>query len=197
MQVLVIVDVQNDFCPGGALAVPEGDRVVPEINKLIGDHQHVVVTQDWHPAGHSSFASQHTGRAPFETIEVSYGPQILWPDHCIQGTSGAEFHRDLDWTKAELLIRKGFRPDIDSYSAFFENDHRTPTGLGGYLKERGFTAVVLAGLATDFCVHYSAMDARKLGFEVTVIERACRGIDLDGSLAAARRQWADAGVKAA
>jgi nicotinamidase/pyrazinamidase len=197
MQVLVIVDVQNDFCPGGALAVPEGDRVVPEINKLIGDHQHVVVTQDWHPAGHSSFASQHTGRAPFETIEVSYGPQILWPDHCIQGTSGAEFHRDLDWTKAQLLIRKGFRHDIDSYSAFFENDHRTPTGLGGYLKERGFTAVVLAGLATDFCVHYSAMDARKLGFEVTVIERACRGIDLDGSLAAARRQWADAGVKAA
>jgi nicotinamidase/pyrazinamidase len=197
MQVLVIVDVQNDFCPGGALAVPEGDRVVPEINKLIGDHEHVVVTQDWHPAGHSSFASQHHGRAPFETIEVAYGPQILWPDHCIQGTSGAEFHRDLDWTKAELLIRKGFRPDIDSYSAFFENDHRTPTGLGGYLKERGFTAVVLAGLATDFCVHYSAMDARKLGFEVTVIERACRGIDLDGSLAAARRQWADAGVKAA
>jgi nicotinamidase/pyrazinamidase len=197
MQVLVIVDVQNDFCPGGALAVPEGDRVVPEINKLIGDHQHVVVTQDWHPAGHSSFASQHTGRAPFETIEVSYGPQILWPDHCIQGTSGAEFHRDLDWTKAQLLIRKGFRHDIDSYSAFFENDHRTPTGLGGYLKERGFTAVVLAGLATDFCVHYSAMDARKLGFEVTVIERACRGIDLDGSLAAARRQWADAGVEVA
>jgi nicotinamidase/pyrazinamidase len=197
MQVLVIVDVQNDFCPGGALAVPEGDRVVPEINKLIGDHEHVVVTQDWHPAGHSSFASQHRGRAPFETVEASYGSQILWPDHCIQGTSGAEFHRDLDWTKAELLIRKGFRPDIDSYSAFFENDHRTPTGLGGYLKERGFTSVVLAGLATDFCVHYSAMDARKLGFEVTVIEHACRGIDLDGSLAAARRQWAEAGVKAA
>jgi nicotinamidase/pyrazinamidase len=197
MQVLVIVDVQNDFCPGGALAVPEGDRVVAEINKLIGDHKHVVVTQDWHPAGHSSFASQHHGRAPFETIAVSYGPQILWPDHCIQGTPGAGFHRDLDWTKAELLIRKGFRHDIDSYSAFFENDHRTPTGLGGYLKERGFTSVVLAGLATDFCVHYSAMDARKLGFEVTVIEHACRGIDLDGSLAAARRQWAEAGVKAA
>jgi nicotinamidase/pyrazinamidase len=197
MQVLVIVDVQNDFCPGGALAVPEGDKVVPEINKLIGDHRHVVVTQDWHPASHLSFASQHRGRAPFETIEVSYGPQILWPDHCIQATPGAEFHRDLDWTKAELLIRKGFRPDIDSYSAFFENDHRTPTGLGGYLKERGCTSVVLAGLATDFCVHYSAMDARKLGFEVTVIEHACRGIDLDGSLAAARRQWADAGVEAA
>jgi nicotinamidase/pyrazinamidase len=133
MDVLIVVDVQNDFCPGGALAVPDGDAVVPEVNKLIADHEHVVVTQDWHPADHSSFASRHRGRSPFETIEVSYGPQILWPDHCVQGTPGADFHRDFDWTRAELLIRKGFRRAVDSYSALFENDHRTPTGLGGYL----------------------------------------------------------------
>ncbi len=197
MDILVVVDVQNDFCPGGALAVPDGDAVVPEINRLVAEHAHVVVTQDWHTPGHSSFASEHEGRKPFETIEAPYGPQVLWPDHCVQGTPGAEFHADLDWTKAELLIRKGFRRDVDSYSTFFENDHRTPTGLGGYLRERGFSRVVLAGLATDFCVHFSAMDARKLGFEVRVIERACRGIDLDGSLAAARRQWAEAGVEVA
>jgi nicotinamidase/pyrazinamidase len=195
MDVLVVIDVQNDFCPGGALAVPDGDAVLPDINRLIAAHDHVVLTQDWHPTGHSSFASQHSGRAPFETVEVAYGPQVLWPDHCVQGTPGADFHPALDWTKAELVIRKGFRRDVDSYSAFFENDHRTPTGLGGYLKERGCTRVVLAGLATDFCVHYSAMDARKLRFEVTVIERACRGIDIAGSLAEARRQWAEAGVK--
>jgi nicotinamidase/pyrazinamidase len=197
LDILLIVDVQNDFCPGGALAVPEGDRIMPEISKLMAAHEHVIVTQDWHPPDHSSFASQHPGRAPFETVAAPYGAQVLWPDHCIQGTPGAEFHPDLDWTRAELLIRKGFRRDIDSYSAFFENDHRTPTGLGGYLRERGFTRVVLAGLATDFCVHYSAMDARKLGFEATVIERACRAIDLDGSLAEARRQWAEAGVRVA
>ena len=197
MDILIVVDVQNDFCPGGALAVPDGDAVVPEISRLIAAHAHVIVTQDWHPAGHSSFASRHPGRAPFETIEMAYGPQVLWPDHCIQGTPGAGFHPGLDWTRAELLIRKGFRPDIDSYSAFFENDHRTPTGLGGYLSERGFTRVLLAGLATDFCVHFSAMDARRLGFEVCVIERACRGIDIEGSLAAAHRQWADAGVTVA
>jgi nicotinamidase/pyrazinamidase len=197
MDILVVVDVQNDFCPGGALAVPDGDAVVPEINRLVAEYAHVVVTQDWHTPGHSSFASQHEGRQPFDTIEAPYGPQVLWPDHCVQGTPGAEFHPDLDWTKAELLIRKGFRREVDSYSAFFENDHRTPTGLGGYLRERGFTRVVLAGLATDFCVHFSAMDARKLGFEVRVIERACRGIDLDGSLAAARQQWAEAGVEVA
>ena len=195
MDVLVVIDVQNDFCPGGALAVPEGNAVLPEINRLLAAHDHVVLTQDWHPAGHSSFASQHAGRAPFETIEVAYGPQVLWPDHCIRGTPGADFHPALDWMKAELVIRKGFRRDVDSYSAFFENDRRTPTGLGGYLKERGCTRVVLAGLATDFCVHYSAMDARRLGFEVTVIERACRGIDIAGSLAEARKQWAEAGVK--
>ena len=195
MEILVVVDVQNDFCPEGALAVPDGDAVVPEINRLVAAHDHVLLTQDWHPAGHSSFASRHAGREAFETIEMSYGPQILWPDHCVQGTSGAEFHPDLDWTGAGLVIRKGFRRGIDSYSAFFENDHRTPTGLGGYLRERGFTRVALAGLAADFCVHFSAMDARKLGFEVRVIERACRAIDLEGSLAAARRQWADAGVE--
>ena len=195
MDVLVAVDVQNDFCPDGALAVPDGDAVVPEINRLVAEHPHVIVTQDWHTPGHSSFASRHEGCAPFDTIEAPYGLQVLWPDHCVQGTPGAEFHPDLDWTKAELLIRKGFRRDIDSYSAFFENDHRTPTGLGGYLRERGFTRVVLAGLATDFCVHFSAMDARKLGFGVRVIERACRAIDLDGSLAAARKQWAEAGVE--
>lgn len=195
MDVLVVIDVQNDFCSGGALAVPDGESVVPEINRLIAASEHVVLTQDWHPDGHSSFASQHEGHAPFETVEMAYGPQILWPDHCIQGTHGAEFQPDLDWTKAELVIRKGFRRHIDSYSAFFENDHRTSTGLNGYLKERGFTRVVLAGLATDFCVHFSATDARRLGFEVTVIERACRGIDLDGSVSAARRQWAEVGVE--
>lgn len=195
MDVVVVIDMQNDFCPGGALAVTDGDAVLPEVNRLIAASDHVIVSQDWHPAGHSSFASQHEGRAPFETVQASYGPQVLWPDHCIQGTLGAALHPDLDWSKAELLIRKGFRRDIDSYSAFFENDHRTPTGLAGYLRERGFSRVVLAGLASDFCVHFSAMDAWRLGFEVTIIERACRGIDLDGSLANARRQWAEAGLK--
>lgn len=195
MDALVVIDVQNDFCSGGALAVPDGESVVPEINRLIGAADHAVLTQDWHPAGHSSFASRHKGHAPFDTVEMTYGPQILWPDHCVQGTAGAEFHPDLDWTKAELVVRKGYRRDIDSYSAFLENDHKTPTGLSGYLKERGFTHLVLAGLATDFCVHFSAVDARNLGFEVTVIERACRGIDLNGSVSAARRQWAELGVK--
>lgn len=197
MQALIVVDIQNDFCPGGALAVPRGEEVVPVVNRLIAEHRHVVLTQDWHPADHTSFASRHPGRQPFETIEMSYGPQTLWPDHCVQGTPGAEFHPDLEATKAELVIRKGFRREIDSYSAFFENDHRTPTGLGGYLKERGFTEIVLAGLAVDYCVHYSALDARKLGFGVTVIEGACRAIDLDGSFAAARRAWVEAGVKVA
>ena len=197
MDVLVVIDVQNDFCSGGALAVPDGDAVVPEIRTLMAAFEHVVLTQDWHPAGHSSFASQHEGHAPFETVDMAYGPQILWPDHCVQGTPGADFHADLDWSRAELVIRKGFRRHIDSYSAFFENDRQTPTGLKGYLDERGFTRVVLAGLATDFCVHFSAVDARRLGFDVTVIERACRGIDLDGSLSAARRQWADIGVEVA
>jgi len=183
-QALVVIDMQYDFCPGGALAVAGGDEIIPLINRLIAEHDHVVLTQDWHPAGHSSFASSHAGKAPFEMIEMPYGPQTLWPDHCVQGTRGAEFHDGLDWTKAELVIRKGFRKDIDSYSAFFENDHKTPTGLGGYLKERGISEVTLCGLATDFCVAFSAIDAVRHGLKTSVILDACRGIDLGGSMAA-------------
>ena len=190
----IVVDVQNDFCPGGALAVAEGDQVVPLINGLMKRFAHVVLTQDWHPAGHSSFASSHAGKAPFELVEADYGPQVLWPDHCVQGSQGAEFHAGLDLTGAELVIRKGFRPAIDSYSAFFENDRKTPTGLAGYLKERGFSSLVMAGLATDYCVAYSALDAARLGFETAVVMDACRAIDLDGSLAEAERQLREAGV---
>jgi nicotinamidase/pyrazinamidase len=192
---LIIIDVQNDFCPGGALAVQGGHEVVPLINRLIREHDHVVLTQDWHPADHKSFASQHLARKPFETIQVDYGSQTLWPDHCVQGSAGAEFHPQLAWSKAELIVRKGFRRGIDSYSAFFENDRATPTGLGGYLKERGIQELFLAGLATDFCVGFSAIDARKLSFGVTVIENACRAIDLQGSLARMKQEWAKAGVK--
>jgi nicotinamidase/pyrazinamidase len=192
--VLVVTDVQNDFCPGGALAVERGDEVVPLINHLIQSYEHVVLTQDWHPLDHASFASQHPNRRPFETIEVAYGSQTLWPDHCVQGSAGAEFHPQLHWTKAELILRKGFRRLIDSYSAFFENDRTTPTGLGGYLRERGIKHVVLTGLATDFCVGFSALDARNLGFTVTVVEGACRAIDLEGSLARMKEEWAKAGV---
>src|SRR5215471_13329451 len=163
--VLVVVDVQNDFCPQGRLAVPRGDEVVPLVNRLGATFRHVVLTQDWHPAGHLSFASVHPGRNPFETIMVGYGLQVLWPDHCVQGTSGAAFHAGLNIPHAELIVRKGFRREIDSYSAFFENDHRTPTGLTGYLRERGLERVVLAGLALDFCVRYSALDARQQGFD--------------------------------
>jgi nicotinamidase/pyrazinamidase len=181
---LVVIDMQYDFCPGGALAVGGGDEIIPVINRLISGHDHVVMTQDWHPAGHSSFASSHPEKAPFEMIDMPYGPQTLWPEHCIQGTRGAEFHGGLEWTKAELVIRKGFRADIDSYSAFYENDHSTPTGLGGYLRERGITEVALCGLATDFCVAFSAIDAVKHGLATTVILDACRGIDLNGSMAA-------------
>ena len=195
--VLVVVDVQNDFCPGGALAVERGDEILPRVNELIRAHDHVVLTQDWHPADHASFASQHANRSPFETIEFPYGPQTLWPDHCVQGSPGADLHSGLAWTKAELIIRKGFRRPIDSYSAFFENDHKTPTGLGGYLRERGIEHVVLAGLATDFCVGFSALDARKLGFSVTVVESACRAIDLQGSLARMKEAWRKAGVQTA
>lgn len=179
---LIVIDVQNDFCPGGALAVPDGDEVVPVINRLIEQFDHVLLTQDWHPADHLSFASSHAGKSPYDTVRLSYGDQILWPDHCVQGTSGAEFHPDLDWTKAQLVIRKGFRREIDSYSAFFENDGSTPTGLTGYLRERGIGRIVLTGLATDFCVRFSAEDGRKLGFEVTVVRDAVRGIDVDGSV---------------
>ena len=192
---LIVIDVQNDFCPGGALAVPKGDEVVRPINRLVEAFEHVVLTQDWHPKGHSSFASSHTGAAPFSNIAMPYGEQTLWPDHCVQGTPGAEFHRDLAWTKAELIVRKGFRRAIDSYSAFFENDRTTPTGLGGYLKERGLSRLVLAGLATDFCVAYSALDAARLGFEVAVAMDACRAIDLGGSLKAAEERMRAAGVR--
>jgi nicotinamidase/pyrazinamidase len=193
--VLLVIDVQNEFCPGGALAVGEGDAVVPVINALTERFDHVVLTQDWHPAGHSSFASSHPGAVPFEAIAMPYGPQTLWPDHCVQGTPGAAFHAGLLVDRAELVIRKGFRGAIDSYSAFYENDRQTPTGLAGYLRERGFTRVFLVGLATDYCVYYSAVDARREGFEAIVIESGCRAIDLPGSLAAAWTGMAEAGVQ--
>ena len=195
-EALLVIDVQNDFCPGGALAVADGDQVVPLINTLIesGRFAHRILTQDWHPAGHSSFASSHQSE-PFSDIQASYGTQTLWPDHCVQGSFGAEFHRYLNVDGAELVIRKGFRAEVDSYSAFFENDKRTPTGLAGYLRERGFGKLFLTGLATDFCVAYSALDAVAAGFQVTVIEDACRAIDLNGSLAAAREQMLAAGAR--
>lgn len=192
--VLLVVDVQNDFCPGGALPVPDGDAVVAPIVRLAEKFRHVVLTQDWHPAGHHSFASVHAGRRPYEQVTLSYGPQIIWPDHCIQDTEGAAFHRHLRLPQAELVLRKGFRRDIDSYSAFFENDQQTPTGLAGYLRERGFSRVVMVGLALDFCVRFSAEDACRLGFDVIVVEEACRGIDVDGSVAATRRALAQQGV---
>jgi nicotinamidase/pyrazinamidase len=193
--VLLAVDLQNDFCPGGALAVPGGDEVVPVINALSRRFAHVILTQDWHPAGHQSFASSHPGRKPYETIAAPYGEQVLWPDHCVQGSAGAAFHRDLDIPHAELVLRKGYHRQIDSYSTFFENDRTTATGLAGYLRERGLTRVLLAGLAFDFCVLWSAEDARRLGFEAVVIEDACRAIDLDGSAAQARRRLDAAGVR--
>lgn len=193
-EALLVIDVQYDFCPGGALAVADGDAVVPVINGLIGRFDHVILTQDWHPAGHSSFASSHPGRQPFDTVAMAYGEQTLWPDHCVQGTRGAAFHDGLEWTKAELVIRKGFRPGIDSYSAFFENDHETPTGLAGYLRERGIERLTLAGLATDFCVAYSALDAVRAGFAATVVMEGCRAIDLGGSLAAMTARMEEAGV---
>lgn len=191
---LIVIDVQTDFCPGGALAVADGDAILPVVNRMIAKAEHVVLTQDWHPAGHSSFASSHPAKAPFETVAMPYGDQTLWPDHCIQGTPGAAFHPALDWTKAELVIRKGFRPAIDSYSAFYENDHATPTGLAGYLRERGLTELTLCGLATDYCVAYSALDAVREGFSVTVALEACRAIDLGGSLAAMTERMKAAGV---
>ncbi|NDW54761.1 bifunctional nicotinamidase/pyrazinamidase [Aliiroseovarius sp. PrR006] len=194
-EALIVIDVQNDFCPGGALAVAEGDQIVPLINAMLPDFAVKVFTQDWHPAGHSSFASSHDGKAPFEMTEMPYGSQVLWPDHCVQGTDGAAFHPDLLTAPADLVIRKGFRPQIDSYSAFFENDQTTPTGLEGYLRTRGVTKLTMVGLATDFCVAYSAIDGAKLGFDVTVLEAACRAIDLDGSLATARDNMRAAGVK--
>ena len=195
MRALLIVDVQNDFCPGGALEVPEGDEVVPVINNLVGAFDHVLQTQDWHPAGHQSFASSHPQHDPYDVIEVGYGEQVLWPDHCVEGTDGASFHPDLDTTHTELVLRKGFRPEIDSYSAFFENDGETRTGLAGYLRERGIDSLYVCGLATDFCVKWSAVDGRAEGFDVFVVEEATRGIDQNGSLAQAWKEMNDAGVQ--
>jgi len=191
---ILVIDVQNDFCPGGALAVEQGDEIVPEINRVVRNYPVRVFTQDWHPTGHSSFASSHPGKAPFQTIEMPYGSQVLWPDHCVQGSDGADFHEDLHVEPADLILRKGFRPEIDSYSAFFENDKTTPTGLEGYLRGRGVSAVTLTGLATDFCVAWSALDAVRLGFETRVKLDACRAIDLDGSLDAALAAMQAAGV---
>ena len=191
---LLIVDIQNDFCPGGALGVKGGDELVPIVNALAERFPHVGLTQDWHPRGHQSFASAHPGRRPFETITVAYGPQTLWPDHCDHDTPGAAFHPKLHVPKAELVVRKGYDPAIDSYSAFYENDHTTPTGLGGYMRERGLARLFLAGIATDYCVAWSALDARREGFAVTVIVDACRAIDLEGSLDRAHADLRAAGV---
>lgn len=192
---LIVVDLQNDFCPGGALAVAGGDAVVPLVNRVARAFGVRVYTQDWHSPDHGSFAASHPGAEAFSLTEMAYGPQVLWPTHCVQGTPGAAFHPDLDTAPADLILRKGFRPHVDSYSAFFENDRTTPTGLAGYLRERGVASVWLAGLATDFCVAYSALDAVRLGFAVTLIEDACREIDLDGSHAAALARMGDAGVE--
>lgn len=192
---LLVIDIQNDFCPGGALAVAEGDQIVSGINALMDEHSSVILTQDWHPAGHSSFASSHEGKGPYELTEMPYGPQVLWPDHCVIGSHGAAFHPDLRTDAAQMIVRKGFRPHIDSYSAFFENDRSTATGLHGYLQERSIRSLVLTGLATDFCVAYSALDAARLGYAVELRESLCRAIDLDGSLAAAKLQLRAAGVK--
>lgn len=191
---LIVIDLQNDFCPGGALAVPEGDQIVPGINALMPEFPAVILTQDWHPSGHSSFASSHPGKSAYEMTEMPYGPQVLWPDHCVQGGHGAAFHQDLSTARADLILRKGYNPAIDSYSAFFENDRATPTGLHGYLQTRGITDLTMVGLATDFCVNYSALDAARLGYRVTVRRDLARGIDLGGSLAAAEAGMTAAGV---
>lgn len=193
MHALLVIDVQNDFCPGGALAVSGGDDIVPGINALMEDFDAVILTQDWHPAGHSSFASSHDAD-PMTVIQMPYGPQVLWPDHCIQGSAGAAFHKDLNTDAADMIVRKGYNPAIDSYSAFFENDHQTPTGLEGYLRTRGIDRLTLVGLATDFCVNFSAVDAAKLGFDVTVRTDLCRAIDFDGSLADATSGMESVGV---
>ena len=192
---LLVIDVQNDFCPGGALAVADGDSVIDPILKIAPRFEHIILTQDWHPASHSSFASAHPGRKPYEQIEMPYGLQTLWPNHCVQGMRGAEFHSKLNLPRAELILRKGYRREVDSYSAFFENDRVTPTGLAGYLRERGLTRIFLAGLAYDFCVGYSALDARRLGFEAIAIRDACRAIDLDGSVARMEADFTRAGVE--
>jgi len=192
---LLVVDVQNDFCPGGALAVDKGDEILPAINRLIEESEHVILTQDGHLAGHLSVATSHPGQKPFNSIEMPYGPQTLWPDHCIQGTHGADFHPDLQWTRAQLVIRKGFRIGVDSYSSFYENDRKTPTGLSGYLRDREIGSLTIVGLATDFCVAYSALDAIAHGFQVRVGLDACRGIDIGGSMNAMLDQMQKAGVE--
>jgi nicotinamidase/pyrazinamidase len=192
--VLVVIDVQNDFCPGGALAVPRGEEVIAPILRASQRFEHVVLTQDWHPRGHGSFATSHAGRMPLETVQMPYGEQTLWPEHCVQGTWGAELHKALDVAKAELILRKGFRPEVDSYSAFFENDRVTPTGLAGYLRGRGLRRAFFAGLAYDFCVGFSALDARRLGMEAVVLREACRAIDVAGSEAAMEARLREAGV---
>ena len=196
-EAILVIDVQVDFCPGGALAVAGGDEIVAPINALVPEFPVRVFTQDWHPSNHLSFASQHEGKDAFTTTEMPYGTQVLWPDHCVIGSDGAAFHPNLDTRPADLIIRKGFRREIDSYSVFFENDHSTPTGLEGYLRSRGVEKVTLVGLATDYCVNFSAVDAAKLGFDVTVIESLCRAIDMDGSLDAAKTGMIDAGVQLA
>jgi nicotinamidase/pyrazinamidase len=192
--VLLVVDIQNDFCPGGALAVPEGDQVIPVIHRIAPFFQHVILTQDWHPAHHMSFAASHPGKRPYEMIDVSYGTQTLWPLHCVQGTAGAEFHSALRLPQAEIVLRKGYNPQIDSYSAFFENDRKTPTGLAAYLQERSLDRIFLAGLAYDYCVGYSALDARWLGLSAFVVRDACRAIDLNGSKANIETEFLRAGV---
>lgn len=191
---LIIIDMQYDFCPDGALAVAGGDEIVTGINGLMNHHGAVILTQDWHPAGHSSFATSHAGKSPFEVIDMPYGAQVLWPDHCVQGSRGAQLHAELAVDRADLILRKGYTPEIDSYSAFFENDHHTPTGLHGYLQERRIKAVTLVGLATDFCVKFSALDARRLGYDARLETAFCRGIDMEGSLAAAMAEMAECGV---
>jgi nicotinamidase/pyrazinamidase len=191
---LLVVDMQNDFCPGGRLAVAGGDEIIPVIHKIAPLFEHIVLTQDWHPPNHQSFASAHPGKRPFEQVQVTYGEQTLWPDHCVQGTRGAEFHSAFHLPQAELILRKGFRPQIDSYSAFFENDRATATGLAGYLRERNLTRVFLAGLAYDYCVAYSALDARRIGIPAVVVRDACRAIDLNGSVAAIEKEFAATGV---
>lgn len=195
MNALLIIDVQNDFCPGGALEVPDGDTIIPVINALIPRFDAVIQTQDWHPEGHHSFATAHEGKSPFDSVDMEYGTQVLWPEHCVQGTPGAEFHPDLNTTKSEVIIRKGFRKEIDSYSTFFENDQKTPTGLTGYLKERRITDLYTVGLATDFCVKWSVLDGIKENFNVHVIKDAVKGIDMDGSVEQAWQEMKDAGAR--
>lgn len=194
MKALLIVDLQNDFCPGGALEVPEGDEIVPTVNKLVNVFDTVIQTQDWHPADHSSFASTHEGQEPYETIEMDYGEQVLWPDHCVQGSMGAEFHPELNTMKTQVIIRKGFRKSIDSYSTFYENDKETPTGLTGYLEQRGITDLYTVGLATDFCVKWSILDGIDEGFNMHIVKDAVKGIDLNGSLDEAWKEMKEKGA---